>query len=180
MDGHPEAHRGVNGGERQAMADEKSNVVTVTESGRGPYGQRIVVGNHELAADEPEPTGSDTGPTPYDLLLASLGSCISMTVRMFAERREWPLASVTVRLTHARIHARDCAECESENSMVDRIERDVRLEGDLDDNQRRKLLEIAGKCPVARTLTSETVIVPVGASAGLSGRVTGRGRGAAR
>ncbi|WP_236538260.1 OsmC family protein [Spiractinospora alimapuensis] len=140
------------------MADQK-NVVTVTESGQGPYGQSITVGGHTFLADEPEPTGADSGPNPYDLLLASLGACTSMTVRMFAERRGWPLESVSVSLTHERIHSRDCAECETEDAMVDRIEREVRLEGDLDEKQRRTLLQIAEKCPVHRTLTSETVIL---------------------
>lgn len=132
--------------------------VTVSESGAGTYGQRITVGGHELLADEPEPTGTDSGPTPYDLLLAGLGACTSMTVRMYAQRKGWPLENVTVSLRHSRIHAKDCADCETEVGLVDRIERVVHLEGDLDADQHKRLLDIAEKCPVHRTLTSETVI----------------------
>lgn len=132
--------------------------VVVTESGAGAYGQRITAGRHELTADEPEPAGVDTGPSPYDLLLASLGACTSMTVRMYAQRKRWPLRRVTVSLRHYRIHAEDCADCETRAGMVDRIDRVIHLDGDLDDEQRRKLLEIANKCPVHRTLRSEVSI----------------------
>jgi uncharacterized OsmC-like protein len=139
-------------------ADTDEGRVTVTESGTGTYGQRITAGHHVIAADEPAPAGADTGPTPYDLLLAGLGACTSMTVRMYADRKNWPLEGVTVSLRHERVHAKDCEDCESGSGMVDRIERTVRLDGDLDDEQRAKLLDIAEKCPVHRTLTSETII----------------------
>ncbi len=133
-------------------------VVVVTENGRGPYGQDVTVGTHALLADEPEPVGRDTGASPYDLLLASLGSCTSMTLRMYAARKNWPLEKVTVSLRHDRIHARDCEECETESGQIDRIERTIEITGDLDGEQRQRLLEIADRCPVHRTLHGE---VPV-------------------
>ena len=130
---------------------------TVVVSGRADgFAQEVRVGRHLLASDEPLASGgTDTGPNPYDLLLAALGSCTSMTVAMYARRKGWPLESVTVSLRHAKIHAADCEECETKEGRLDRIERDVRLEGPLDDAQRARLLEIANKCPVHRTLTLE-------------------------
>jgi uncharacterized OsmC-like protein len=139
-------------------ADSDEGRVTVTESGVGTYGQRITAGDHVIAADEPAPAGTDSGPTPYDLLLAGLGACTSMTVRMYADRKGWPLENVSVSLRHERVHAKDCEDCESGDGMVDRIQRTIRLEGDLDTEQRAKLLDIAEKCPVHRTMTSETVV----------------------
>lgn len=120
------------------------------------FAQEIIVGSHRLVADEPVAAGgADSGPSPYDLLLAALGSCTSMTVAMYAGRKAWPLESVTVRLRHSRIHAVDCAECETKEGMLDRIERDLQFAGTLTEEQRAKLLEIASKCPVHRTLVSE-------------------------
>jgi uncharacterized OsmC-like protein/alpha/beta superfamily hydrolase len=129
--------------------------VVVSENGDGLLGQRIAAGRHVLTADEPVPVGYDKGPAPYDLLLAALGACTSMTVRMYAERKQWPLEQVTVHLRHSRIHASDCADCETRSGRLDRIERVIRLDGDLDSVQRRRLLEIADRCPVHRTLHSE-------------------------
>jgi putative redox protein len=123
------------------------------------FTQEIVIGPHKLAADEPLSAGGcDTGPTPYDLLLAALGSCTSMTLSMYARRKGWPLESVMVRLSHSRVHASDCAECETRVGLLDHIHRDIALSGPLNDEQRARLLEIADKCPVHRTLTSEIVI----------------------
>ncbi len=120
------------------------------------FAQQILAGGHALTADEPiDSGGTDIGPPPYDLLLAALGACTSMTVGMYARRKSWPLESVTVRLRHSRIHAEDCASCESEDGMLDRIERDLQFIGALNDEQRAKLLEISNKCPVHRTLSSE-------------------------
>ena len=134
--------------------DTEPGTVVVTETGL--YSQRIQAGRHILVADEPPSVGGDdTGPTPYGLLLAALGACTSMTVRMYANRKGWPLESTTVTLTHDRIHATDCEKCETEAGMVDHIDRVIQYEGDLDGNQRAKLLEIADKCPVHRTLHSE-------------------------
>jgi uncharacterized OsmC-like protein/alpha/beta superfamily hydrolase len=129
--------------------------VVVAENGHGPLGQRITAGRHVLTADEPVPIGADGGPSPYELLLAALGACTSMTVRMYASRQHWPLEQVTVRLRHSRIHAADCADCETRVGLVDRIDRTIQFDGDLDDDQRRRLLEIADKCPVHRTLGAE-------------------------
>jgi len=123
------------------------------------FAQQILAGSHALTADEPvEGGGTDIGPSPYDLLLAALGACTSMTAGMYARRKAWPLESVTVRLRHSRIYATDCANCETKEGMLDRIERDVQFIGALTTEQREKLLEISNKCPVHRTLASEVDI----------------------
>ena len=120
------------------------------------FSQQILAGAHALTADEPvEGGGADIGPAPYDLLLAALGACTSMTVGMYAREKNWPLERVTVWLRHSKIYAADCSECETREGMLDRIERDVRFEGSLSAEQHSRLLEIANKCPVHRTLTSE-------------------------
>jgi putative redox protein len=136
-------------------AESLQGLVTVTETGTGAYTQEISVGNHTLNADEPRPVGDDAGPTPYDLLLAGLGACTSMTVRMYANRKDWPLERIQVRLRHSRIHAKDCADCESTKGFVGWIDREITFTGDLDDDQRQRLLDIAERCPVHQTLTSE-------------------------
>lgn len=120
----------------------------------------ITAGGHRLTADEPESVGgTDTGPTPYDFLLTALGTCTNMTLRMYADRKDWPLRGVASRLTHQRIHAKDCEDCTSEAGHVAEIRRELLLEGDeLDDAQRARLLEIADRCPVHRTLSSEIKI----------------------
>jgi uncharacterized OsmC-like protein len=136
--------------------DEGSVVVRGSAVG---FAQEIHAGPHRLRADEPASAGgTDTGPSPYDLLLAALGACTSMTVGMYARRKAWPLGEITVHLRHSKIHAIDCAECETKEGMLDRIERDIHFSGPLTDEQRSKLLEIANKCPVHRTLTSEIEI----------------------
>lgn len=131
--------------------------VVVAERGTSPFAQVVrVADRHALLADEPIGIGDDTGPAPYDLLLAALGTCTTMTMRMYADRKKWPLEHVAVRLTHDKVHAHDCAACETEVGKVDVINRELVIEGPLDDEQRAKLLEIADKCPVHRTLHSET------------------------
>jgi putative redox protein len=133
--------------------------VRVAESGNGPYAQTIETAAHRFVADEPaEVGGKNSGPSPYDLLLAALGACTSMTMRMYARRKGWPLDRVSVTLKHEKLHAEDCAECETREGRVDRIERTIRIEGDLDGEQRERLMQIANRCPVHQTLTSETVI----------------------
>jgi uncharacterized OsmC-like protein len=140
-----------------AGPSEKKGVVVHGRS--GGFAQEIRAGRHRLHADEPESVGgTDTGPSPYDLLLAALGACTSMTIGMYARRKAWPLEEVTVHLRHSRIHAADCAECETKEGMLDRIERDIHMIGPLTDEQQSRLLEIANKCPVHRTLTSEIQI----------------------
>lgn len=131
-------------------------VVVVAERHRGRYQQTVRVGSHELVADEPAALGGDdAGPNPYEFLLAALGACTSMTLRMYAERKALPLEHVAVQLRHEKIHAKDCASCETTVGMVDRIERRIEIRGDLTQEQRESLLAIAGKCPVHRTLESE-------------------------
>ena len=131
----------------------------VVAGGPSGYAQQITVGRHHLTADEPvEVGGTDTGPNPYDLLLAALGACTTITLRMYADRKEWSLEGVRARLRHRKIHARDCENCESSSGYVDRIERELEFLGPLDDAQRKRLLEIADKCPVHRTLHSEVLV----------------------
>jgi len=132
--------------------------ITVHGSAAG-FAQEIAIDQHRLRADEPLSVGgADTGPTPYDLLLAALGSCTSITVAMYARRKGWPLESVTVRLSHSRVHAADCADCETKIGLLDHVHRDVEFSGPLSEEQRARLLDIASKCPVHRTLESEIVI----------------------
>jgi len=120
------------------------------------FAQEIEIGSHELYADEPVSFGgTESGPSPYDLLLAALGSCTSMTIGFYARKRSWPLEKIIVSLRHSRIHAADCEDCETKEGKIDRIDLDIQLTGSLTDEQRAKLIEIAGKCPVHQTLTSE-------------------------
>lgn len=129
------------------------------DSMRSPYAEEIRVGGHRLLADEPsEAGGMDMGPGPYELLLAALGTCTCVTVRMYAERKHWPLEAVHVALTHAKVHAEDCVACETEVRSLDQIEMEISFTGELSDDQRQRLLAIAGKCPVHRTLTSQVRI----------------------
>jgi putative redox protein len=118
------------------------------------FTQEITIGSHRIFSDEPKAQGGeDAGPSPYELLAAALGACTSMTLGIYARRKQWPLASVIVRLRHSKIHAKDCADCDTQEEMLDRIDRDIELMGDLTGEQREKLLEIADTCPVHRTLT---------------------------
>jgi uncharacterized OsmC-like protein len=134
--------------------------VVVRETRNGKFQQTVSVGPHQLLADEPAAAGGDdTGLSPYDFVLAGLGACTSMTMRLYAERKSLPLDRTTVTLTHSKIHAEDCAECETKDGMLDQIDRVITMEGPLDTAQRKRLMEIADKCPVHRTLTSEVRIL---------------------
>jgi putative redox protein len=146
-------------GQPEAVPPEPDGVM-VEETGRGRFQQRITAGRHAIIADEPVAVGGmDTGVGPYDLLLAALGACSAMTVRLYAERKSWPLDRVRVQLRHSRIHASDCADCETRgDAHIDEIEKRITLDGALDAEQRARLLEIAGRCPVHRTLESEIKI----------------------
>jgi putative redox protein len=120
---------------------------------------RIKSGRHEFIADEPLDIGDDAGPDPYSLLLGSLAACTIMTVQMYARRKNWPLEGVELSLSTQKVHAKDCEDCESDpNARVDIIERQISFEGELTEDQIDRLADIASKCPVHRTLTSETVI----------------------
>jgi uncharacterized OsmC-like protein/pimeloyl-ACP methyl ester carboxylesterase len=146
--------------EQNAVTSDGPRNVVVRETRNSKLQQTISTGPHHLLADEPASAGGeDTGPGPYDFLLAGLGACTSMTMRMYADRKSLPLERVTVTLKHQKIHAQDCAECETKEGMLDQIDRVIAMEGTLDADQRKKLMEIADKCPVHRTLTSEIRIV---------------------
>jgi len=142
-----------------AVTTEQNNIKpanVVVRGNAGGFLQDVVSGKHHLRADEPASAGgSDAAPGPYDYLLIALGVCTSMTVGLYARRKQWPLENITVSLWHSRIHAKDCEECDTKEGMLDRIEAEVDLTGSLTPEQHAKLMEIAAKCPVHRTLTSE-------------------------
>ncbi len=132
-------------------------IVETTET--DGFTNEVKAGAHALAADEPTSVGgADEGPNPYEYLLAALGACTSMTLRMYAKRKGWSLDHVEVKLRHGRIHAKDCEDCASDKGLVDEIFTEVRVEGDLDEEQQARLMEIAERCPVHKTLTTETKI----------------------
>ena len=142
--------------EAQTPRAPDSADVEVSEAGTGRFANVVRAGRHRLAADEPQHLGgTDTGPTPYDYLLAALGACTAMTLRLYASRKKLPLETVSVKLRHQRLHAQDCADCESDSGQISELQRDIHLAGDLSDEQRQRLLEIADKCPVHRTLEGE-------------------------
>lgn len=144
-----------NRGEKKMVALNE----VVVRGGPSGLSQQIEAGGHPLLADEPlQVGGQDTGPNPYDLLLSALGACTSMTIRLYADRKGWPLKGILIRLRHSKIHAQDCKDCETKVGKIDLIERDIELEGPLNDEQRQRLLLIAGRCPVAMTLESEIKI----------------------
>jgi putative redox protein len=131
----------------------------VIEIGASGYRTEVSAGRHGFVVDEPESLGgTDTGPTPYDLLLAALGSCTAITIQMYADRKGWPLEGATVRLRHERVHAKDCADCENSEGFITEVWRDITLRGPLDAEQRARLLEIADRCPVHRTLEGEVKV----------------------
>jgi putative redox protein len=137
------------------QADSRTADVVVRGDARS-FEQKIAVGGHDLVADEPVSAGGgDAGPDPYDYLLSALGVCTSMTVGLYARRNKLPLKDIKVSLWHSRIYAKDCEECETKQGLLDRIDVEIELTGSLSTEQHAKLMEIAAKCPVHRTLTSE-------------------------
>ena len=126
---------------------------------RSRYKTSLSNGRHTLFADEPEPYGKDAGPTPYDYLLKALGSCMAMTLRMYADRKKWDLETVEIHLTQERVYHKDCEECESEEGYVHIIHKSIELSGNLDSEQKTRLLEMAEKCPVHKTLMGEIKIL---------------------
>ena len=142
-----------------AVTTEQNNIKpagVVVRGNADGFWQDVVSGKHHLRADEPASAGgSDAAPGPYDYLLIALGVCTSMTVGLYARRKQLPLENITVSLSHSRIYAKDCEECETKEGMLDRIDAEVELTGSLTEQQHAKLMEIAAKCPVHRTLTSE-------------------------
>ena len=146
--------------EPAADPGEAPRRVVVRETRNGKFQQTVSIGPHQMLADEPKAAGGeDSGPGPYDFVLAGLGACTSMTMRLYADRKSLPLERTTVTLKHSRIHAQDCADCETREGMLDQIDLVIGMEGALDAEQRKRLMEIADKCPVHRTLTSEIHIV---------------------
>jgi putative redox protein len=143
----------------EILLHEADDRVT-TRTGSGGFRTEMLVSGHPLVADEPETHGgSGQGPSPYDFLQAALGSCTTMTVQMYARRKQWPLEAAVVRLLHEKVHADDCVNCEERDRKIDRFERELDLIGPLSEEQRRRLLEIAEKCPVHRTLKESSIIV---------------------
>ena len=129
---------------------------TVARTGREHYRTEISAAGHPLLADEPESYGgTDAGPTPFDYLSAGLGACTTMTLRMYADRKEWPLEGARARVRHRKVHVEECADCETETGKIDEFTREIELEGDLTEEQRQRLLEIADRCPVHRTFHAE-------------------------
>jgi putative redox protein len=146
--------------EQAAASSAAPRQVVVRETRESKYQNEVIVGPHHLFADEPAAVGgADTGPGPYDYVLAGLGACTSITMRMYADRKSLPLDRVTITLSHSKVHAEDCAECETKAGMLDQFDRVIAMEGALDAEQRKRLMEIADKCPVHRTLESEIHIV---------------------
>ena len=131
----------------------------IAKINRSKYKTIVATGNHELIADEPVPLGQDLGPNPYDFLLTALGTCVTMTLRMYADRKGWNLEEVQVHLEQSRVYAEDCEDCESQDGYVHLIEKKLKFIGELTEEQAQRLLEISDKCPVNKTLSNEIKIL---------------------
>lgn len=154
------AARYIDGGIKMEAQSPTSEQWVVTRIGSHGYRTEITAGGHRLVADEPvDVGGTDSGPTPYDLLVAGLGACTAMTLRMYADHKRWPLEAVTVALSHRKIHAEDCSTCKSEIGKLDQIRRRIKMFGPLDAEQRQRLMQIADRCPVHRTLHGEIEVI---------------------
>jgi len=141
------------------MGGPAPTVVTVEEAGEGNFTQTLHSGPHHLIADEPEDVGGNNrGPGPYEYVLLGLGACTNMTIRMYADHKNIPLQRVRTILSHRKVHAKDCADCATKDGKIDEIVREITLEGELTGEQRERLLQIANRCPVHNTLTSEIVV----------------------
>jgi len=140
--------------ESQPQPTQEPRTVVV-EGPRSGFRTQVTIDRHRLTVDEPLPVGgTDAGPSPYEMLLAALGSCTAMTLRLYADRKKWPLERVVVKLRHRKVHAQDCVDCEHKPAKIDTIDRVLELEGPLDEAQRAKLLEMSERCPVHQTLRS--------------------------
>jgi uncharacterized OsmC-like protein/alpha/beta superfamily hydrolase len=145
--------------EKRVRKEDLRDNRVLARTGKKGFQTELKVNRHRFIADEPVPEGGgDTGPTPYDYLVGALGACTAMTIRMYADRKKWPVEEILVRLRHEKIHADDCRDCEKKEGKVDHIEREIEVAGPLDKEQKERLLAIANKCPVHRTLTSEIAI----------------------
>ena len=143
----------------QRRLEPEPGELIVYETGTGKFAQIVDDGTHRLQADEPVSLGgSNTGPTPYGYLAAALGACTTMTLRMYADRKKWPVEWIATRVRHDKVHAEDCADCETRTGKIDRLSRSIEVWGDIDAEQRARLLEIADKCPVHRTLERSNTI----------------------
>jgi putative redox protein len=142
------------------MTDTKEKKIVHVHLNGENYKTVLNAGNHEIIADEPERSGGKgRGPDPYDLLLMSLGTCTVVTLRMYAERKKWPVEDIYMELRHYRDHAEDCVDCDDPKAKIDKIEKEIIVEGDLSDEQIERLLEISNKCPVYRTLKGDIEII---------------------
>jgi putative redox protein len=149
----------LNGSQTRAADSASADGHVITRTGQSGLLTDILANHHSLIADEPlDIGGTDLGPSPFQYLTSALGACTSMTLRMYADRKKWPLESVSVKLKHKKIPATDCESCETKQGMIDQFDREIELEGPLDDDQKKRLQQIADRCPVHRTLKSEIVI----------------------
>jgi putative redox protein len=144
--------------EKRNWVEDPGDNRIMARTGETLYRTDIIANGHHIIADEPKSVGgANLGPSPYDLLVSGLGACTCMTLRMYADRKKWPVESISVELKHRKIHANECETCETKAGRLDKIDLEIQIKGDIDDDQRKRMLEIAEKCPVHRTLHSEII-----------------------